>query len=58
MQKKHKKEMTIADLIAAAIQVWGSGHAKQMVRLAIDSHWVEVRSRTQFLNYAAKGRTG
>jgi hypothetical protein len=58
MEKKQSKEMTLADLIAAAIQVWGSGHAKQMVRLAIDSHWVEVRSRSQFLNYAAKGKTG
>jgi hypothetical protein len=57
MEKKHRKEMTLKDLIAAAIQVWGSGHAKQMVRLAINSHWVVVRDHSHLFKSAAKGRT-
>jgi len=50
--------MTLGDLIAAAIQVWGSGHAKQMVRLAINSHWVVVRDPSRLFTSAAKGRFG
>ena len=48
MEKKQSKEMTLADLIAAAIQVWGSGHAKQMVRLAI----IELRINNGYIAQA------
>jgi len=50
--------MTLGDLITAANQVWGSGHAKQMVRLAINSRWVAVRDPSHFLISATKGKAG
>jgi hypothetical protein len=58
MENKQRKEMTLGDLITAANQVWGSGHAKQMVRLAINSRWVVVRDPPHSLISATKARTG
>jgi hypothetical protein len=58
MENKQRKEMTLGALITAANQVWGSGHAQQMVRLAINSRWVVVRGSSHFLISAPKGRTG
>lgn len=58
MENKQRKEMTLGDLITAANQVWGSGHAKQMVRLAINSRWVAVRAPSHFLITATKGKAG
>jgi hypothetical protein len=57
MENKHTKKMTLGDLITAANRVWGSGYAKQMARLAINSRWVLVHDPSPFLISAAKGKT-
>jgi len=57
MKFKQKNEMTFGDLVAAAYQVWGTGHAEKMVRLAINTRRVVFREPPHFSISSAKGRS-
>lgn len=50
MRTKGKKSaLTFGDFIAASYRAWGSGRAKGLVRLALNSHLVVFRGRQRFV---------
>jgi len=49
MKIKEKMELSFGDLIKAAYQVWGSGRAEKMLRLAISTRLVIFRGTAAFL---------
>jgi len=57
MKIKQKMDLTFGDLIKAAYQVWGSGRAEKMLRLAINTRLVIFREDPHFLMSSAKGRS-
>jgi len=55
MKIKQKMELSFGELIKAAYQVWGSGQAEKMLRLAINTRWVIFREDPHFLISSAMG---
>jgi hypothetical protein len=56
METKHKKGLTLGDLITAAYQVWGAAQAEKMVQWAIHSRLVVLQKHPHLLISSAKGR--
>jgi hypothetical protein len=44
MKTKPKRELTLGDLISASYELWGTGKAERMVRLAIFARLVRIRA--------------
>ena len=58
MEIKHKKGLTLGDLITAAYQVWGAVQAEKMVQWAINTRLVVLQAHPLLLVPRAKGRSG
>jgi hypothetical protein len=56
MKIKRKKPLTLGDLIAAAYEVWGVGHAAKMLRWAMTSRRIVVRKSARTFISFPKGR--
>ena len=56
METKHKKGLTLGDLITAAYQVWGAGQAEKMVRWALETRLVVRRKHPHWLASSARRR--
>ena len=54
MKIKQKMELSFGELIKAAYQVWGSGRAEKMLRLAINRRLVIFREQPHFLISSGK----
>jgi hypothetical protein len=57
MKIKQKMELSFGDLIKAAYQVWGSGRAEKMLRLAINTRLVIFREDPHFLISSANEKS-
>jgi len=55
MKIKEKMELSFGDLIKAAYQVWGSGRAEKMLRLAISTRLVIFREQPHFFDFFREG---
>jgi hypothetical protein len=52
MKTKHKnKTLTFAEFVANVYDSCGSRRAKEIVRFAVNAHWVEFRGKQRFLIY-------
>ena len=50
VQTEHqKKTLTFGEFIASAYAVCGRQKAKEIVRLAVNAHWVEFRGKQRFM---------
>jgi hypothetical protein len=56
METKHKKGLTLGDLITAAYQVWGAAQAEKMIQWAINTRLVVLRKHPHLSISSAKGR--
>jgi hypothetical protein len=56
METKHKKGLTLGDLITAAYQVWGATQAGKMVQWALNTRLVVLQKHPHLLLSSAKAR--
>jgi hypothetical protein len=46
---RRKKILTFGEFIANAYNVWGSQDAREIVRRAVNAHWVEFHGKHRFI---------
>jgi hypothetical protein len=44
-----KRVLRFGDFIAAVYRVWGGRRATELVRMAVNAHWVVFRGQQRFL---------